>query len=152
MCRSRVKIGMSLDPVAILFDRSTRGYARILESASTTLLDPSTSQPLANKLAGSIPIHPRADKQFVAEQRGAILAIARAAKKGQLRVYASRILHDEGFRIAKWPEIASELDIFANVGVREFEWLKLTIDVAKIWPVYEKPSEKHLSYVQNFCD
>jgi hypothetical protein len=108
-----------------LMDRSAFALGRIFEQASKKV------QSFTNSLAGIIPRKLRAGS-FDQEERGALLALARAAKAEKIKLFTSRIAYDEGVRVQRWPDITSELDLFANVKAPEFEWIALPFDFAKV--------------------
>lgn len=105
-------------------DRSTFVLARVFEQASKKV--PSVT----NGLAGIVPKRLRSGP-FDPEERGAILELARAAKAEKIKLFTSRVAYDEGLRVQQWPDITSELDIFANVKV-PIEWISLPFDFAKV--------------------
>jgi hypothetical protein len=111
--------------IAGLMDRSAFALGRIFEQASKKLSS------FTNSLAGIVPRKLRAGP-LEQEERGALLALARAAKVEKIKLFTSRIADDEGLRVQQWPDITSELDLFANVKAPEFEWIALPFDFAKV--------------------
>ncbi len=133
MFAARHRLGR--DTMRILLDRSTRAIARVFEQGSKRL--EASSHYASHTLAGIVARRTGRDREaFVAEQRGAILALARLAKAGKANLYTTRIGFDEGIRVATWPDPAQELDIFSNSGVTNFEWVQLPFDFAKILGFY----------------
>jgi hypothetical protein len=116
-----------------LLDRSAEDYCRVFEQASMALPN------YTNRLAGIISRRKRPEP-FVSEQRGALLEISRAVHSGNAELFTSRIGHDEAFRVARFPDMASSLDILHAVGV-QLKWIDLPFDFAKLPFFYNKPGE-----------
>jgi hypothetical protein len=128
----------------ILLDRSLISLACVFQHAQQSLPG------YVNKLAGYTPTKVRDnDKELVEEQRGAILRLAREQKSGRVQLFTSRVLFDEGFRVARYPSLPVECDIFSNVGV-DIDWVELPINVSKLHFVYEFAAQSENTYDLTF--